>query len=372
MGGFSLSEVLNAASIYPDGDRHPYYIVVPPYSRFSAGIKVLHLLCHALNLRGQSAFLLVLPDMPVGVSVVNPDLLTPRLTQDILDAHAVQKRTPIVVYPETIRGNPLQAPVVVRYVLNVPGLLGGDKVYASDELVFSYSRGLCKDIGREADLLFLPVTNTRIFHRGGEAVERSGSCYYARKYKKLHLDNFTPPEEGSIEITWEQSPEELADLYQRVEKFYCYESTSSALDAALCGCPTVSLPNETLKFPIGADSLSMDGHAWGDSVEEISRAKATVGNVLTQYQKTIDQFWEQLLGFIDVTQRRAAGTSYSTQLRSPFEKTSSVVFFYRSTRAVVRSFIWRGELRGIVLKAWGNFKREGIAGIIRKLKRGTV
>ena len=360
------------SAIYPDGDRHPYYIVAPPYSRFSAGIKVLHLLCHALNTHGQSAFLLVMPDMPVGIPSVNPDLLTPRLTQDIMDVHAAQKRTPIVVYAETIRGNPLQAPVVSRYVLNVPGLLGGDKIYPLDELVFSYSQGLCKDIGQDAKMLYLPVTNTRIYHCDGEAEQRVGSCYYARKYKKKHTETFTPPEEGSVEITWAQSPEELADLYRRVEKFYCYESTSAALDAALCGCPTVSLPNETLKFPIGADSLGMDGHAWGDTPEELARAKATVGNVLMQYQKTIHQFWEQLQVFIDITQNRAAGTPYTRSLRSPFKRMNSIVLFYCSTGAVVRSFLWRGEMRGLVVKAWINFRRDGIAGIIRKLKRGTV
>jgi hypothetical protein len=367
-----LTQEHNSSEIYPDGTRHRYYIVTPPYSRFSAGIKVLHLLCHALNQRGQQAFLLILPDMPAGVPVAHPDLLTPRLTQDIIDAHSAQKRTPITVYPETIRGNPLRAPVVARYVLNVPGLLDGDRIYANDELVFSYSEGLCKDIGRQAKMLYLPVTDTSVYHRDGEASVRSGSCYYAKKYKALHPDDFKPPDEDSIEITWEQSPEELADLYRRIEKFYCYESTSAALDAMLCGCPIVSLPNEILKFPIGADSMGMDGHAWGDTPAEIARAKATVVNVLMQYEKTLASFWDQLQVFIDDTQNRAAKTTYIVPLCSPLKRVNSLTRFWGSIYAIVRSFLWRGKLWLLALKAWKTFKQKGFAGVIRKLKSGTV
>ena len=36
--------------------RRPYYIEAPPYRRTSAGIKVLHLLCHALNRIGEDAY----------------------------------------------------------------------------------------------------------------------------------------------------------------------------------------------------------------------------------------------------------------------------------------------------------------------------
>jgi hypothetical protein len=45
----------------------------------------------------------------------------------------------IVVYPEVVSGNPLGAKHVVRYVLNHPGLLGGDTSYNPDELVIYYA-----------------------------------------------------------------------------------------------------------------------------------------------------------------------------------------------------------------------------------------
>ncbi|MGC4074594.1 MAG: hypothetical protein QM760_19255 [Nibricoccus sp.] len=37
-------------------NTNPIYIVTPPYQRISAGVKVLHSLCHYLNLFGEQAF----------------------------------------------------------------------------------------------------------------------------------------------------------------------------------------------------------------------------------------------------------------------------------------------------------------------------
>ncbi len=102
--------------LFPHGDRHPYYIFTPPHTRYSAGIKVLHTLCHLLDTHDQLAY--------VVTSKVSPNLATPILTTDIIQAHFEEKRTPIVVYPERLAGNPLQAPCVVRYLLNVPNIQG--------------------------------------------------------------------------------------------------------------------------------------------------------------------------------------------------------------------------------------------------------
>ena len=52
--------------------RFPYYIVSPSYSQQSAGIKVLHYLCHHLNILGYPAFL-----VPKNNSFrSNPNLIT--------------------------------------------------------------------------------------------------------------------------------------------------------------------------------------------------------------------------------------------------------------------------------------------------------
>ena len=42
----------------------PYFIVSPPYTEKSAGVKVLHMLCHALNVSGRRAYMVRLNTLP--------------------------------------------------------------------------------------------------------------------------------------------------------------------------------------------------------------------------------------------------------------------------------------------------------------------
>jgi hypothetical protein len=363
---------IGVTELYPELALHPYYIVAPPYSRFSAGIKVLHLLCHALNRRGQQAYLLILPDMPSGVDVMGPDLLTPRLTQGIIDAHKEQGRTPVVVYPETIRGNPMNAPLVVRYLLNEPGLLGGDRTFAPDEIMVPYSEVLAQTEEQKSSVLFIPVSDTRIFRPPPPGTLRQGSAYYAMKYKQRHVASFKLPEPDSIEITFAQSPEELAEIFRRVDKFYCYEATSTALDAGLCGCPVISMPNEHLAAPIGAAEMGTAGHAWGNTPENVARAKATVGLVFEHYQESLRRIDGQLGSLIAQTQDRATQTGYVTPLRSPLARRHGAILFVASILASFRSSVWRREVSGFLPNGWRLLRRRGVSGILRRIRRGTV
>lgn len=293
--------------------RNPFYIVAPSYTHQSAGIKALHLFCHCLNRRGQMAYMVnqniydVVPFEPMDL---NPDLLTPLLTLEIYKRHRDAGLTPIVVYPETITGNPLKASVVARYVLNFPGLLGGDKVYPPEELVFAYSKKLADAAGVGEDrVLFLPASDTNIFHRRDDEQPRAGTCFYADKYKKVHDGQLFEITKGAVEITrgiGSQTTEEVAELFRRSELFYCYENSALAIEAMLCGCPTVFLPNEHLTEIIASQELGMDGFAWGAAPEEIERARNTVDQAFENYIGTYVRFWQQLERFIAVTTERAA------------------------------------------------------------------
>src|SRR3989338_8054961 len=93
--------------------RNPYYIVAANYIRTSAGIKSLHMLCHALNRRGERAYMALHPHYPASHGF-NTDWLTPVLTSRIIQSDFERGLTPITIYPETIQGNLFNAPMVVR------------------------------------------------------------------------------------------------------------------------------------------------------------------------------------------------------------------------------------------------------------------
>ena len=304
------------SSLLPDSGSHPYYIFAPRYTRTSAGVRALHLLAHWLNRSGFRATV-AFYDRKAG-TLGHPDLLTPELRQDTIDLHYTQGKTPIVVYPEVIAGNPSQSECVVRYVLNVPGLLGGDTTYAPEELVYGYSHKLSEMCGVPENVLHIPTIDTSVFHDAPESRPRTATCFYGSKYQNVHGQRPFGLPQGCIEITRDlpnsQSPSELADLFRSSTAFYCFENTALATEAVLCGCPAIFMPNPYLNWPIALDELGWDGYAWGTKSEEVQRAQASVQNGTLNYQKTIDLFFAQLGSFIAATQARAQSLPYRSKI----------------------------------------------------------
>lgn len=347
-------------NLYPDDRQHPYYVVSPPYVRNSAGVKALHLLCHSLNRAGQSAFMIIYPGFHGGASI-NPELLTPMVTQGVVDHHYRQMRCPIVIYPETVSGNPFGAPFVVRYILNFPGLLGGDQQYDANELCFGYSKVLAEATQQPENVLFIPASDTRIFYPPPAGSRRSGSCFFASKYQSVHGGELFPITKGSVEITRnrpdEQAPSEIAELFRRSEVFYAYENTALAVEALLCGCPTVFLPNQYLSELIAFRELGNDGFAWGTDPVEVARAKATIEQGQQNYLETYNLFHNQLAKFIRKTQReiQRADAVYAEKIFVPY------VSRLGKLDKMVKYAIDLNEMK----------KEEGVSGLAsRTLKKG--
>lgn len=149
---------MNMATIPASRKGHPYYIYAPPYRETSAGIVVLHTLCHALNVEGHEAYI-------IGTDVVNPDFDTPLATPDVRIRHKVLGLEPVAVYPEVVSGNPMNADVCVRYILNKIGYLTGKPLgEGKDDLFFYYSENFLGDAKKtDVDFLFLPVLDTELF-----------------------------------------------------------------------------------------------------------------------------------------------------------------------------------------------------------------
>lgn len=301
-------------NVVPSGSRAPYYIFAPPYERRSAGIRSLHLLCHWLNRKGYPAFVHILSDPKRPQA--HPDLVTPVLSQRLVQQHHKAGKTPIVVYPEIVSGNPLEAACVVRYVLNYPGLLGGDREFARDELLFAYSERLARGVSQECSVLFLPVIDRTIFW-GGDTGQREGACYYAAKYKSAGYATFGLPP-NAIEIVRDgpnaQPPVEIARLFRTAETFYCFEDSALILEAALCGCPTVIMKSAFFRHPLGLAEFGYDGLAVDTSSEQLRRAQQTVGNVQETYSKLCERFWGELDNFVELTQAKAAALPVQRKL----------------------------------------------------------
>lgn len=283
--------------------RSPFYIYAPDYIENSSGIRVLNYLCHILNLRGEEAY--------VCANKVNEALWIPQLNDEIMHRHYTAGRKPIVIYPEVVAGTPLGIGIKIRYLLNKAGFIAGHTQFDPDEIFIAYIEDFIGDTGAR-HLLTVPSSDLSKFNpEGADQSQRQGVFYYYNRLLsrggKLHAVT-----DGAVEISpaKPRSLDELAGIFKRAELLYCYEQSAIALEARLCGCPVVYIPNETMlpEFP-NDPFFFRDGVAWGTSPEEIARAKNTVEKVYPAYIKLCDGFNRQLDIFVSMTQEAARNAS---------------------------------------------------------------
>jgi hypothetical protein len=284
---------------------NPYYIYAPSYVETSAGVKVLHLLCHHLNIKGYPAFI---ANTKESQYKTNPNLITPIANQKVLELHKNSKKTPIVIYPDIVKGNPLNAKCQIRYLLHYAGLLGGDRDFRSNELIFTYTKKIWQKMNLEnPNVLFIPICDTKIFFPPQKEEERRGTCFYASKYKLFSGKGTFEITKDSFEITRDKpdslSTKEVADLLRKSEIFYSYEDTSLITEAILCGCPVVLVKNDFFDGePLAINELGSNGTITDSEMGNINKAINDIGLAQDKFLQATKDFYPQLDNFIKKTQ----------------------------------------------------------------------
>jgi hypothetical protein len=274
-----------------------YVIFAPDYSSTSAGICCLYRLCDELNRRGYPAYI-------TGSGCTNPVFKAPLIGRAQAQCLCMSGFT--AVYSEVVFGNPLGAKIVARWVLNQPGLLGGDEQYEDSELIFCYSDVYSTYIKNHvAGKLFMPTIDESIFYSDDrDGSTRTLECYYVGKssWKDGYVDR-----KKAFEITrTTPAKSELGELFRKAKVLYCFDnSTILVYEAILCGCPVVVIPDGTqTKEDYDRLELGRDGIAWG--VGELDKVRADVPKLHERYERVKRDYVAQLESFIDITQRRAA------------------------------------------------------------------
>jgi len=295
--------------------KHPYYIVSPKYVRTSGGVRALFRLADLINKAGGSAFVFLWPYFNHELAS-SPMDVAPFLNRRIVDYHFQNGLTPIVVYPETVRASKFAPPVRVRYLLNYNELIFRNEPLEADDYILAFSQAIEDQIrlDKPRRTIFLPVSDPVFFCPPSEPVKRSGGAFYAGKFKYLFCGKTFPITDGMPEITRDrpdsQTPEQIRSLFQRLEFFYCYEDSALALEAILCGCPTVFLPNEHFQKPLGGKELNGLGYAWGASPEQMRHAQDTVVAAREEHLHRLDEIQGQVRAFMVDTQAIAEHRPY--------------------------------------------------------------
>jgi len=244
----------------------PIVIWTPPYDPLSGGIIVLHRLCQELRELGQDAY----------INVAGCGLNTPTWHGESNDFTAI--------YPEIVFGNPLNAPKVVRWVLNKPGKIGGPLKYPG-EIVFSFSRNYLEV--PENRYLSYPTLETDIFI--DKHLERTYPLVYVGKGYNIPR---VPETSGIREITRVNclNKPELAEIFNHATVLYSYDVITAITDMArLCGCPVCLIPDSDYPKENYKPELGMNGIGWyGDKISiDSDKFRKTYLNLFKKFKKQL-------------------------------------------------------------------------------------
>lgn len=212
--------------------RPTFLIVAPSFTHKSGGVRALYRLCYHLNAAGYSAAITpmdkpidALPDWPVAV-------------------HSGAAEDSIVIYPEVVSGNPLQAKKIVRWTLNTPGLLGGDTFYPDEEMVFAcspaqlatVSKSVSKQLGPNRVLSVGLIDPAHIYP--DPHVDKVLDCSFTHKGAAIRA-RWPLANEPNLQRIEDVTPTmaSLGDVLRRTRTLYSYDHKSTILkEAVICGC----------------------------------------------------------------------------------------------------------------------------------------
>ncbi|MDR3054347.1 MAG: hypothetical protein LBU53_02950 [Zoogloeaceae bacterium] len=287
--------------------NHPYYIFALDFVVRSEGTRACHRLCHVLNTAGEEAWIF-------GAEVLNPTLNTPVLTREICMQHEAEGRRAIGVYPDIVRSNLFNTPVVVHWMLNRDGLITGHKINAGkDDLFFYYLPDFAPGPEENYDYLCLVLQDLELFKPAPEQVKQR-PLLYLNRIPESEIDfSVFPPD---IEILSNRRPvslPRLAEKFQTATRVYTYEFSGTITLAMLCECPVVILrhpdyaqygytPEVIARYPENGKVFALS-----DAVEEIESTREYLPKIRQALINKTKQFRQrQLPLFIQKTQAAAS------------------------------------------------------------------
>lgn len=301
LGTVAAQDPRPSRSLLERTDLRPYYVVTPPYASGSAGVRVLHLLARALIRVGAPAYV-----VDIGLSsdpdpFLGPTVSVPILTPSVARQHAQAGVTPVVVYPEVVHGNPLGARHVVRYLLNHPGAMGGPARFPRGDQLLAFSQAIADGAGTPHVLCIPPSDPDDFVPTSPEPRDPDLVLAYASKFRRAGGRPVLPP--AATEITVSFPPRgQLRAYLARASVLFAWEDTAVIVEALLSGCPVVVAPDSGLTGLILDAEIGRVGITFDDSPAGLAAARRDVDGFRKRYEGLYVQAWEQLAGFVAMTQ----------------------------------------------------------------------
>lgn len=240
-----------------------YLIYAPEFVYWSAGIQVLHLLQESILKTGRQSY------------IINHGKLSLRKKRELnLLIRKLNKEKEkyifISIYPESIPGNPLGTLNVIRWVLNIPGLLGGN-IHFDNDIIWAYTKNLSNKLkesqNKKIATVFLPATDPDEILKYSNEKESwpKYDLVYAQKYRALggvpivQSDNYIELTRFKKEST---SREETLSLLAGARSLHIFENSTLILEAQILGVPVYCYQNAGLEYLFAEAELGNEGISW--------------------------------------------------------------------------------------------------------------
>jgi hypothetical protein len=284
-----------------------FLIAAPPYTRIFAGVKVLHELCHELNELGYRTAIIFFhsgdgQSKPYEWAISDrEDLYMPGIQRVQLSTVKPQQdiasflENGIIIYPEIIKGNPIGAKRVCRYVL-----AKSDEEY-KDEYVVAFSRVFRRHYHHTLKKVLLPpwMNDANTIHW----TQRKLDATYFGKAPKF-MDCFRFPNTLLIERDWPRDQEQLALILKNTRFLYTFDCITSTInDAIMCGCVPIMLHDKQIpRSEINQDEFGTRPQIM---MEQVAGGVALKYDV-TIVDKQMAEFKAKYLNIRDTWQSRVA------------------------------------------------------------------
>lgn len=191
------------------------------------------------------------------------------------------RRNTIVVYPETLYGNPLGAKHVVRWLLYHHRFKGVKGAFGKNDMVLGY-RPVFNDeeLNPEGNMVHLYYFDDQLYRQYNFG-ERKDHCYIIRKGKER--SDLPKTFDGPC-VDFGMEEEEIVKIFNEHKYCYSYDTqTFYCTIAAVCGClPIVMLEEGKTRSDYLSPSDRIYGVAYGNTPEQIQFAIDTRGKRLKQ------------------------------------------------------------------------------------------